>query len=118
MTRCHINEATFQKMVLRACTAIEVPVQKFNDNFTHGIPDLFIGGYGWVELKIPGGYVKGTQVMWAKRFSGRPLPVILLFSNGRVFDLAQCKPGRATKKWFEENVGAELDPERSPILVT
>jgi hypothetical protein len=56
--------------------------------------------------------------MWAKKFSGRPLPVILLFSNGRVFDLAQCKPGRVTTKWFEENAGAELDPERSPVLVT
>jgi len=112
------TEAAFQKAVQKACEQIGVPVQKFNDGFSHGIPDLFVGQYGWVELKIPGGHVKGSQVMWAKKFSGRPLPVVLLFSNGRVFDLAKCKPGKATGAWFEENAGAELDPGSSPILVT
>jgi len=93
-------------------------VQKFNDNFSHGIPDLFIGDYGWIELKVPGGQVKGSQIMWAKRFSGRPLPVVLLFSDGRVYDLARCKPGRATKVWFEENAGAAIDPSDSPLPFT
>lgn len=116
MTTTYRTEALFQKAVIRACAEIGVPVQKFNDGFSHGIPDVFIGEYGWVELKVPGGFLRGSQIMWAKRFSGRPLPVILLFSNGRVFDLAQCKPGKTTGKWFEENAGAELDPEQSPIL--
>lgn len=114
----YLTEISFQKAVIKACAAIGVPVQKFNDNFAHGIPDLFIGGYGWVELKVPGGHIRGPQVFWAKKFTGRPLPVILLFSDGRVFDLAQCVPGKATKLWFERNAGAELDPSTSPILIT
>jgi len=112
------TELAFQKAVIKACAAIGTPVQKFNDNFSHGVPDLFIGGYGWVELKLPGGHVRGPQVFWAKRFTGNPLPVILLFSDGRVYDLAKCKPGTTTAKWFVENAEAALDPGRSPILVT
>jgi len=112
------TEALFQKAVIAACGKIGVPVQKFSDNFSHGIPDIFVGEYGWVELKVPGGLLRGPQVLWAKRFSGRPLPVILLFSDGRVYDLAHCKPGKTTEKWFEENAGAALDPSKSPILIT
>jgi hypothetical protein len=111
------TEIAFQKAVIHACAQIGVPVQKFSDNFSHGIPDLFVGEYGWVELKVPGGLLRGPQVMWAKRFSGRPLPVILLFSDGRVFDLAQCMPGKTTKNWFVNNAGAELDPGKSPVLI-
>ena len=114
----YLTEISFQKAVIRACGAIGVPVQKFSDNFSHGIPDLFIGGYGWVELKVPGGSVRGPQVLWAKTFGNRPLPVILLFSDGRVYDLAQCSPGKTTKLWFERNAGAELDPSQSPVLIT
>ena len=50
-----MSEAAFQKRVIAACAAIGVPVQKFNDGFSHGIPDIFVGEYGWVELKVPGG---------------------------------------------------------------
>jgi hypothetical protein len=115
IVRTHDSELAFQRKVIRACAAVGVPVQKFNDNFSHGIPDLFIGEYGWVELKVPGGSLRGPQVLWAKKFSGRPLPVILLFSDGRVFDLARCTPGKTTKLWFERNAGAALDPGSSPI---
>lgn len=77
--------------------------QKFNDSFTAGIPDLFIAGYGWVELKMPGGVVKGSQVMWARRFHDRPLPVLLLFP-GVSFPLAFVTPGKVTKRWFEDHL--------------
>lgn len=111
------TEASFQKAILYACARMDAHVQKFNDSFSHGIPDLFLADFGWIELKIPGGQVKGSQIMWAKKFSGRPLPVILLFSDGRVYDLARVTPGRATKAWFELNEGARLDPLNSPILI-
>lgn len=111
------SEAAFQQAVLRACSEVGVAVQKFNDSFSHGIPDLFIADYGWVELKVPGGEVRGPQVMWAKQFGGRPLPVVLMFSDGSVFDLAMCSPGKSTRRWFEENAGARLDPGSSPLLI-
>lgn len=104
------TEAEFQAAFIRACAAIGVPVQKFNDNFSHGIPDLFVGEFGWIELKVPGGTVRGPQVMWAKRFSNRPLPVILLFSDGRTYDLARCIPGKSTKLWFQKNEEAAISP--------
>lgn len=113
----YLTEISFQKAVIRACASIGVPVQKFNDSFSHGIPDLFVGEYGWIELKVPGGLLRGPQVLWAKTFAGRPLPVILLFSDGRVFDLARCTPGKTTKLWFERNAAAELDPSKSPVLI-
>lgn len=109
------SEAAFQRGVLHACKQLQIPVQKFNDSFSHGIPDLFVGNFGWVELKMVGGHVKGTQIAWAKKFSDQPLPVVLLFSDGRVYDLARCSPGLATKNWFIRNSAAELNPSRSPI---
>lgn len=76
-------------------------VQKFNDNFSHGIPDLFVTDLGWVELKIIGGEVKGPQVMWAKKFHRDNLPVYLAFPGTTgVFLLKDVLPGIVSRTWL------------------
>lgn len=79
-------------------------MQKFNDSFSHGIPDLFVTDLGWVELKIVGGKIKGPQVMWAKKFHRNEMPVYLAFPGQTgVYLLKDVKPGNVTQAWLSRH---------------
>lgn len=100
-----MSESKEQSKLLKSMKAHGVPTQKFTDEFSHGIPDMWIGTPtlpdvwpgGWLEAKfhlqpklrrtplLPKAKITGNQISWLRRNNRRPNPCAVIHFTGEAW---------------------------------